>query len=804
MIRTTFLFLLLSASAALAEEPRRDLYGDPLPKGAAMRLGTVRFRHNGVRIYCTAYSPDGKYLAFGSEFGSIQLSNPQTGEQLHCLRGSTEETLALEFSADSKLLASSGNDRTLRIWDIVTGKCIYAIKQEAAVWSLVFSRDGKWIASSGDDSSIRFWDTRTGKCLQTLKGHKEADVRIELSPDGKLLASIGLGDGNICFWDTASFKLLRRVETHLNSIYGARFAPDGKLLAYSDDRGSIHLLNPCTGQQVREWKTHIGETASLVFTPKGQSLLSSGTDGIIREWDTSSGKQIRALIHGVRGLPKLNLSAGGKILYWSCGEQIVRRCDLATGRENLRPDGHEADVTSLRFADDDNTILSTANDGSVRTWNVADGKQFHCERDSEGARILALSSDGRMLAVAKEKTVRLRNRTSGKIKASFQTDVELNSLRFSPDGKILAAEGGSGGSQGLLYLWDVVARKEICRFGGRSPIFSPDSRLFAATDFEDELKIRLYFRETATAKIIREIHRADKRIIALCFSPDNRMLVGSEFSITSRGRENLVVWETVTGKERFRFERVGDNLRAAFSSDGTLLAACGFDQSIFAWEMRTGKERLHSQDLPGYTEVLAFSKNGRLLASGSSDTTILLWPISPLAGQAAHIGKELAAEKLRELWTALADADAAVAFRAMKTFSESPASTTAFLRQHLRPVPILDAETTRRLLAELDADDFAVRERATKELEKLCESAESPLRQTLREKPSLELRRRAETLLDKMMRETPERLRQRRAVELLEWLKTAESRRLLEALAGGAADAWLTQEAKASLRRMGG
>jgi hypothetical protein len=112
-----------------------------------------------------------------------------------------------------------------------------------------------------------------------------------------------------------------------------------------------------------------------------------------------------------------------------------------------------------------------------------------------------------------------------------------------------------------------------------------------------------------------------------------------------------------------------------------------------------------------------------------------------------------------------------------------------------------DAKTTRRLLAELESDDPAIRVRATKELEKIGDVAESLLSQALRRKPSLELRHRAERLLEKLATESPERLRTRRAVEVLEWLDSAESRRLLKELADGAEDAWLTREAKAALAR---
>jgi hypothetical protein len=126
------------------------------------------------------------------------------------------------------------------------------------------------------------------------------------------------------------------------------------------------------------------------------------------------------------------------------------------------------------------------------------------------------------------------------------------------------------------------------------------------------------------------------------------------------------------------------------------------------------------------------------------------------------------------------------------------------LRQLLRPVRAVEAETARRLIAELESNDLAVRQRATKELVKLGDAAEPVLRYTLRQKPSLELRRRAEHLLDELATEMPERLRMRRGLEVLEWLDTAESRQLLGELARGAPGAWLTIEAKKGLNRLRG
>jgi hypothetical protein len=115
-----------------------------------------------------------------------------------------------------------------------------------------------------------------------------------------------------------------------------------------------------------------------------------------------------------------------------------------------------------------------------------------------------------------------------------------------------------------------------------------------------------------------------------------------------------------------------------------------------------------------------------------------------------------------------------------------------FLKDHLQP----DLQGVPQLVADLDADAFAVRQKAAEELEKLGVATEPALRKALKGQPSIELKRRIEQLLDRL------RLEVLRALEVLERLDTPESRQLLEKLAAGPGDAWLTKEAKASTRRL--
>src|SRR5262249_34036821 len=156
------------------------------------------------------------------------------------------------------------------------------------------------------------------------------------------------------------------------------------------------------------------------------------------------------------------------------------------------------------------------------------------------------------------------------------------------------------------------------------------------------------------------------------------------------------------------------------------------------------------------------------------------------------------------LWEALADRDAALAFRAVCRLSRDPARSVPFLVERLRPVRAADPARLDRLIADLQSEKSSVRRQAEGELGGLQEGAEPALRAVLDSNPGLELRRRAERLFDRLhtVVPPPDVLRQVRALELLEASGTDDARRLLERLGEGMESARLTQEARAALQRL--
>ena len=395
------------------------------------------------------------------------------------------------------------------------------------------------------------------------------------------------------------------------------------------------------------------------------------------------------------------------------------------------------------------------------------------------------------------------------------------SAAFSRDSSLLAVcRPGARDAGAVITLWDVRAGKEVRSFPEAKAgyckrlSFTEDGKTLFVVGKRvvglDAVSGRELFswrmqpperrsgmREFAGGVEVKD----DDPWRAAAVSPDGSVFAGVLSAGPGRERvdDRIVLCDGRTGKVLLRCNDSGlpssgwEQLE--FSPDGRLLVSSD-GEVVHLWEVVTGKEVHTFQGHRGEVRSLAFSANGRRLASSSSDSTAVLWDLTGKAGE-----KEVAG-----WWADLAGEDALRAWAAVWRLADAPAASVPFLRRQLRPVTDAEVKQIRQHIADLDSETFAVREKAHKELQRLGMAAWPALREALEKEPSAEFRRRAEKLLDPAIEfsSSPEELRQVRALQVLEQIRSPESRRLLEKLAAGAPEARLTRDAKAALERLEG
>jgi hypothetical protein len=439
--------------------------------------------------------------------------------------------------------------------------------------------------------------------------------------------------------------------------------------------------------------------------------------------------------------------------------------DVALGSELATFEGHGKQVSAVAFTADANHIVTAGQDGTVRLWHAgARGAQTSLIRNLRG-RLLGVvpGADGDFLGASEsdDKVIMWGLRTRNQV------------LSLSVVAGVDALVGSSHGSKLSLCVGDSVL------------LFDP----------VDGRKLHSF---------PSNVSRASQ----LAFSADEKLLAVVD-------KDGLSVYEIASGQRVLRLAlppAIMDGVGAvSFAGRDALLAAGGKRGTICVWDLTTERIVDQMEGTCGEIVALTCSRNGRLLASGNSDSTALVWKLpEPAAGGRARDSAKPAAplpdaqEECRRLWNDLRASDARQAQKAIWSLVRSHTQALPYLAKQLRPVAGPDEKRISQDIADLENDRLVVRQHAFDQLKALGDLAVPALRRRLSARPSLELRRRLERLLFEAKTWRPDDLQNLRAIQVLEHIATPAARRVLAQMAQGAPESRLTREAKASLQRIAG
>ncbi|MGE0883455.1 MAG: AAA-like domain-containing protein [Blastocatellales bacterium] len=380
-----------------------------LNNGSEANNNSSQKQISGSHVISIAYSPDGKLLAIAGYDRKARIYSTDNLALVNTYKGHGMSVDAVEFSGNSKLLATYGRDGFAKIWDLSESQEKILKDGEYNVdsnFKLAFSKDERYLFTGGR-SDVHLWDTKTQQLVRSFKGNKDVVWGIAVSHDGKMLASASQ-DKTIKIWDVSTGQELKTLFGHESFVNGVIFSPDDRSIASCSLDGTAKIWDVNTGREIHSFNNNQGlNVYSIVFSPDGHELATANDDGTIRVWDTVTKKQL-LLLSCSNSIYAIRYSDDGKKLAYGGMNGIGVLYDLETQKEIVTFKGHVGEITHICFFPDGKRIATGGGDGFVKIWSIETGQELLSIKHDTNILGMAISNNGRVLASSEGKFIYLR------------------------------------------------------------------------------------------------------------------------------------------------------------------------------------------------------------------------------------------------------------------------------------------------------------------------------------------------------------------------------------------------------------
>ncbi|MFB8000210.1 NB-ARC domain-containing protein [Streptomyces sp. NPDC056002] len=502
------------------------------------------------------------------------------------LTGHTEKVASVAIAPDGTWLATGGSDRTVRIWDRVSGTCTATLTgHTSAVHSVAIAPDGTWLATSDSARTVRIWDRVSGTCTATLTGHTRSVNSVAIAPDGTWLATGDSLDHKVRIWDRASGTCTATLTGHTSAVNSVAIAPDGTWLATGASDHEVRIWDHASGACTAILTGHTSTVHSVAIAPDGTWLATGGdSDREVRIWDRASGTCTATLTGHATTVNSVAIAPDGTWLATGggIGDHKVRIWDPASGTCTATLTDHTSSVESVAIAPDGSWLASGSYDETVRIWD-----REAADRTSSGA--------GRIGWV--------------------------ESVAIAPDTTWVATTGGDYDRK--VRIWDLASGTCTSTLTGHtgwidSVAIAPDGTWLASTGPDYDPRVQLWDKASGACTATLTGHTGAVHAVAI--APGGTWLATGGYDQTVR------IWDRVSGTCTATLTgHTGWIESVAIAPDGIWLATGASDNEVRIWDLASGTCTATLTGHTGWIDSVAIAPDGTWLASTGRDGTVRIW-----------------------------------------------------------------------------------------------------------------------------------------------------------------------------------
>ncbi len=593
-----------------------------------MEMKTVVQLGHSSAVATIAFSPDSRFILSGSNDRTIKLWEVSSGREIRTFRGIDADVTAVAYSPDGRIALAGYMNGRLAFWEVSTGRKIRSFKAHSSwIQEVAFSPDGKKAISGSSNRNVKVWRVSSGARIGSVRGSRVrgqnwSNTTVAFSLDGRFAL---LGSKDTQLWNLEKRQKILNLPSRFasgqfgNEVNDSTFSPDGRLFLLGGN--GLELREISTGREIQTFKGRTYRIQTVAYSPDGQFIMTGHKDGALTLWNVSTGREIRSFAKQNTSIHQIIFSPNGRFVLTGNNDGTMTLWEVSSGRKIRIFKGSSLKVRAVAYSPADSLAVSGTDNGNLALWDVATGQGVKIFRGHRKAiSSVAFSPNGRhVLSGSDDRTVKLWDVFNGEINQTFRGHTDaVTSVAFSPNHQFAL----SGSKDETIKLWEISTGKEIRTFKGHSHwvnsvSFSPNGQLALSGSSDNKLKLW----EIATGREIRTFDGDTGWILSTAFSPDGQFALSGSW-------QDLTLWKVSSGRKIRTIKAHSGNITSvAFSYDGRHFLSGSDDNQIKLWNVSTGKEVKSFKGHLGEVHAVGFSASGHHVISGSSDATTKIWNI---------------------------------------------------------------------------------------------------------------------------------------------------------------------------------